>query len=284
MQANESADLASQIGKLIEHRFGEACKVDASLQGLDGLLRMADHRVKRHYTDQPVTGELMRMLCAIALSSPSKSDLQQRDIVVLQDARQRARITDFFPGDPWMAKAPILLIFCGNNRRQRQVHTWRGIPFANDHLDPFFNATVDAAIALGTFIAAAETVGLGCCPISVIRNHAEAVSKILELPDHVFPVAGMTVGWPAHHREISLRLPLATTVHIDRFNDTNVREQVEGYDKRRQAVQPIRQQRDVALHGEAADYGWSEDKARQYAKPDRDDFGTYVRRRGFNLS
>ena len=283
MNSSERAELAVQIERLIEYRFGETCAVDESLQGLDGLLRIADHRVKRHYTDQPVTLDLIRMLCALALSSPSKSDLQQRDIVVVQDAAQRARITGFFPGDPWMAKAPIFLVFCGNNRRQRQLHDWRGIPFANDHLDPFFNAAVDAAIALGTFIAAAETVGLGCCPISVIRNHAEAVSDILELPKHVFPVAGMTVGWPSHHREISLRLPLKTTVHVDRFDDTAVREEVESYDKRRNAVQPIRQQRDVAVHGEAKDYGWSEDKARQYARPDRDDFGAYVRRRGFKL-
>jgi nitroreductase len=283
MPISEPEQLAAQIAELIEHRFGESCAVDAKLQGLDGLFRIADHRVKRHYTDQPVTHELIRMLCALALSSPSKSDLQQRDIVVLHDPSQRARIANFFPGDPWMAKAPVFLVFCGNNRRQRQLHAWRGIPFANDHLDPFFNAAVDAAIALGTFIAAAETVGLGCCPISVIRNHAEAVSEIIGLPDHVFPVAGMTVGWPAHHREISLRLPLATTVHIDRFDDSAVREQVEAYDQRRHAVQPIRQQRDVAVHGEAKEYGWSEDKARQYAKPDRDDFGAYVRRRGFKL-
>jgi Nitroreductase family len=77
------------------------------------------------------------------------------------------------------------------------VHAWRGHTFANDHLDAFFNATVDAAIALETFVAAAEAAGLGCCPISVIRNHAEEVSGLLGLPDHVFPVAGLGVGIPA---------------------------------------------------------------------------------------
>jgi len=52
------------------------------------------------------------------------------------------------------------------------VHAWRGHTFANDHLDGFFNATVDAAIALEAFVAAAEAAGLSCYPISVIRNHA----------------------------------------------------------------------------------------------------------------
>ena len=42
----------------------------------------------------------------------------------------------------------MLLIFCGNNRRQRLWHGWRDKPFANDHLDAFFNASVDAGIAL----------------------------------------------------------------------------------------------------------------------------------------
>ena len=68
----------------------------------------------------------------------------------------------------------------------------RGKPFPNDHLDLFFNATVDAAIVLATFVRAAEAVGLGCCPISVIRDHAPTISDMLALPDKVIPVAGMT--------------------------------------------------------------------------------------------
>ena len=37
-------------------------------------------------------------------------------------------------------------------------------------------------------------MGLGCCPISVVRNHVEKLSELLELPAGVFPVAGLTVG------------------------------------------------------------------------------------------
>jgi hypothetical protein len=174
-------------------------------------------------------------------------------------------------------------VFCGNNRRQRQLHEWRGHAFANDHLDAFFNATVDAAIVLATFVAAAEAAGLGCCPISIIRDHAIVVSDILALPPHVFPVAGMTVGWPADKGYVSLRLPLSATVHRDRFDETGIRAQVEGYDQRRNAVWPYRTQRDEAVFGRTTSYGWSEDKARQYATPQRADFGAFVRAKGFDL-
>jgi nitroreductase/FMN reductase [NAD(P)H] len=53
-------------------------------------------------------------------------------------------------------------------------------------LDAFFNASVDAGIALASFVIAVEATGLGCCPISTFRNDAQAVSDLLELPDRVF--------------------------------------------------------------------------------------------------
>ena len=51
----------------------------------------------------------------------------------------------------------------------------------------------------------------------------------------------------------------------------------------RRSVQPYAAQRYVREFGLAETYGWSEDKARQYAHPERADFGSYVRRIGFRL-
>ena len=50
----------------------------------------------------------------------------------------------------------------------------------------------------------------------LIRNHAEEVSGLLGLPDHVFPVAGLGVGIPATPAFVSARLPLCLTVHLIR--------------------------------------------------------------------
>ena len=55
----------------------------------------------------------------------------------------------------------------------------RGRPFANEHLDAFFNPVVDAALVLASFLRAAEAVGLGCCPISVIRDHARDSQRVV---------------------------------------------------------------------------------------------------------
>jgi nitroreductase len=271
-----------RLKAVLKARFGTAPALAEAPKGVDVLADMADRRVMRRYTDKPIDPALLDTLCAVALSAPSKSDLQQADIVIAGKA-ERARLEALLPDNPWVTAAPELMVFCGNNRRQRLLFEWRDRPFVNDYLDPFFNASVDAGIVLATFIAAADRVGLGTCPISAIRNHAQQVSEILGLPDHVFPVAGLGIGWPSFEGVMSPRLGLDVSVHHGRYDESGLQEKVAAYDRRRDAVQPYKSQRYTDTFGSSPDYGWSEDKARQYSVPERADFGDFVRRKGFKL-
>jgi nitroreductase/FMN reductase [NAD(P)H] len=183
----------------------------------------------------------------------------------------------------WVSDAPVFLVFLANGRRLPEISRLRGKPFPNDHLDLFFNATVDAAIVMTTFLHAAEAAGLGCCPISVIRDHAKVISDMLDLPAKVIPVAGMCVGWPAEEGGITPRLPLDVTVHEERFTESGLAGKIDAYDRRRAAIRPYRNQRGTERFGRSEFYGWSEDKARQYGVPLRADFGAFVRNKNFNL-
>jgi nitroreductase/FMN reductase [NAD(P)H] len=267
----------------LKARFGTVPALGNAPKNSDVLADMANRRVIRRYTDQPVDPALLETLCAVALSAPSKSDLQQADIVIVSGKGQRESLEALLPDNPWVKAAPVFLVFCGNNRRHRLLFEWRGRPFVNDYLDPFFNASVDAGIVLATFIAAADRVGLGTCPISAIRNHSQEVSDILSLPAHVFPVAALGAGWPSFAGVMSPRLGLDVTIHRDRYDESRLEEKIAAYDKRREEVQPYRTQRYTEKFGQSAEYGWSEDKARQYSVPERADFGAFVRRKGFKL-
>jgi nitroreductase/FMN reductase [NAD(P)H] len=278
-----SKNATEALGASLATRFGEKFDVDPKLSGLDELARIAAHSTFRRYADKPVEPALLRLLCACALSAPSKSDLQQCDLLIVNDPATREKIAALIPDQPHIAKAPVFLVMLANGRRLKQVAQMRGKPFINDHLDQFFNAAVDAGIVLANFLNAAEAVGLGCCPISVIRDHAATVSNLLKLPERVIPVAGLCVGWPAEAGHVTARLPLDVTLHVDRFNDAQIEEKIEGYDRRRDALFAYRNQRDPARWGKAAFYGWSEDKARQYGVPQRADFGSFVRAKGFCL-
>src|SRR5262249_54357939 len=185
------------INAALLKRFGAEFEIDPELTGLDELEKIAGHRSHRRYLPRPIAPDLLRLLCACALAAPSKSDLQQCDIIIVSDAAIRKSIVSLIREMPWINDARICLVFAANGRRLPAISKLRGKPFPNDHLDLFFNAAVDAAIALATFIRAAEAVGLGCCPISAIRDHPKIVSDLLDLPDRVIPVAGLCVGWPA---------------------------------------------------------------------------------------
>jgi nitroreductase/FMN reductase [NAD(P)H] len=277
------SDLVHRIETALAERFGEQFRASAAPAGLEELARMAAHRVCRRYQPRDVAPDLVRLLCACALSAPTKSDLQQSDILIIRDKGKRHAIAGLLPEMPWLIEAPVILIVLADGRRTPQLAAMRGKPFPNDHLDLFFNATVDAAIVLASVAQAAEAVGLGCCPISVIRDHAQTIADMVALPEKVVPVAALTLGWPAEQGAISPRLPLTVTVHEERYAETDLAAKIDAYDRRRAALRPYRKQRDPDRFGIAAFYGWSEDKARQYATPQRADFGAFVRKRGFKL-
>jgi nitroreductase len=270
--------MAKTIAHLIEDRFGLATTAGADLPAEGTVAQLLSHRTHRRYRPDPVPDETLEIVLAAALSAPSKSDLQQVAVIVVRDRDKQATIGSWIPDMPWIATAPLFLVFCGDQRRLRRISgELRNRPFPNDTLDMFMNAAVDAGLVLQSFVTGA---------ISVVRNHVEKLSEVLALPAGVFPVAGLTVGYPSQPGWISMRLPPAITVHTDRYDDRDLATQLDAYDRRREArhATPRASQRYAERFGYSEPYGWSEDKARQYSVPERHNFGPFIRRHGFGLA
>jgi len=180
----------------------------------------------------------------------------------VEDAHLRREIIALMPDMPWLEHAPVLLVFLANGARTPQLARQRGKPFPNNHFDLLFNATVDGTIALTTFMRAAAAVGLGCCPLSAIRDQADRVSALLGLPERVIPVGGprrrMARQRPATYTP---RLGLETTLHQDCYTasatSTNKSTPTIG-------GAPLSNRTDASAQserwGQAEFYGWSEDK------------------------
>ncbi len=277
--------MAETIADLIENRFGLPATAGRNTPASGTIAGMVARRSHRRFKPDPVSEETLEIVLAAALSSPAKSDLQQASIVIVRDAAQRGAINGLVESMPWIPQAPVFLVFCGDNLRIRRISELRGKPFPNDTLDMFMNAAVDAGIVLQAFITAAESLGLGCCPISLIRNHVERLGELLALPEGVFPVAGLCVGHPEGAGRLSMRLPPSITVHTDRYDSSRFDAELAAYDARRAKAEPTEpgKQRFAERWGVTEAYTWSEDKARQYSVPERHSFGPYVRRQGFAL-
>ena len=275
----------NHFNRLIENRFGEDGSTADEVAENTFIQSVLTRRSVRRYQERMPSEGVIDVLTAAALSASSKSDNQQVSILRLADPRKRARLSEHFPQMPWIGLAPVFFVFLGDARRLQRIGALRGKPVDNTRLEGFFNASVDAALALQTMILAAEALGLGACPISVLRNKPEAVAEIMALPDLVFPVAGLCLGYPESEGHISLRLPRQLTVHLDTYDDKNLPVAIDDYDQRRHQRHPIAsgQQRAVAAYGTAPFYGWSEDKALHVAEAEGSAFPIYLKSHGFNL-
>jgi len=269
----------------LDQRFADRGSDGEGVEPVPFVQQAMVRKTVRAYSERMPAESLLEMVTAAALGASSKSDFQQASILRLRDPAVRASIGALFPAMPWIGLAPAFFVFLGDARRLQRLGELRGKPVDNRTLEGFFNASVDAALAMQTFILAAESAGLGCCPISVIRNRIDQIAPWLGLPDLVFPVAGLCVGYPAGPGHVSLRLPRSLTVHTDRYDDAALADEIDAYDRSRDSrhALTLQQQRSPAKFGVAEFYGWSEDKARQAAEPEGAAFPAYLRSHGFSF-
>jgi FMN reductase [NAD(P)H] len=269
----------------IERRFCDGGPSGDGVADNEFIRRVIARKTVRRYSDTMPDENLLDLLVAAALSASAKSDFQQASILRVSEPGKRAAIGGLFPSMPWIGVSPVFFVFLGDARRLQRIGELRQKPVRNGTLEGFFNASIDAALAMQTMILCAESAGLGVCPISVIRNEIDKVADILRLPDLVFPVAGLCLGYPQGEGHVSLRLPRRATAHRDIYDDGALPDAIDDYDRRRDARHaiPKDQQRSIAEFGEAAFYGWSEDKGRQAAKAEGAAFPPYLRSHGFTF-
>ena len=274
--------MAAENG-LTEGRYGFDLETPADVP--DGVQALLNRRVIRKYKTNPISEQTMALLLSAAQSAPTKSNLQQYSIVIIRDPEVRNAVSELVPSMPWVRNAPVIAIFLGDVRRIRRLAEIRGHTYQNNNADTFMNATVDAALAMQCFITAADYLGLGTCPISYVRNRIDDLAEILDLPDGVFPISGLCVGYPDDAGYVSMRLPQKVVVHQDLYNDDDLETDVKDYDDRnheRFALTPTKQ-RHTDKYGVLEKCTWSENVARQLSFPERAGFADYLKRKGINL-
>jgi FMN reductase (NADPH) len=184
-----------------------------------------------------------------------------------------------------VAQAPVMLAWCADLARLDRACELRGYTQVTDYVENFLVAAVDAVIAAQTAALAAESLGLGICYIGSLRNDTAAVIELLRLPRLVFPIVGMTVGWPVAAPLIRPRLPLSAVLHWESYDPQPKDAELADYD-RMMAATGIYGGRQVPVPGkpgEMMDYGWTEHSARRAAQALRVEMREVLERQGFRL-
>ena len=243
------------------------------------------HASIRRYKPDPVPADLIETIVVAGQRSSTSSNLQTYSVVAVVEAERRQRLAELCGHQKHILQAPVFLAWCADLSRLDRICQLRGYEQVTSSVESFLVAAVDASIAMQTATLAAESLGLGMCYIGAIRNHPQQVIELLQLPRLVFPVSGMTLGWPAVEPFIRPRLPLDAVLHWETYDLQGETEALQAYDQAmvQTGIYKGRQVPVPGVEGEIEDYGWLEHSARRASTPTRTDLRQVLERQGFGL-
>lgn len=157
----------------------------------------------RSYRDEMPDEQALAYILSCASTAPSAGNLESWDVIVVTDAERRAGLAEAALDQPHVRDAPVVLVIAANYVRAMSRYGDRGILYA----------LCDASIACTYMMLAAHAIGLGSCWTGAFDD--EDVRTVLELPQHIRPVALLTIGPGEQTSGMTPRLPIEEHVHIE---------------------------------------------------------------------
>ena len=182
------------------------------------MTKIKDRRTIRRYSDRPVDEEQLNEILLTASRSATMGNMQLYSVVVTRDESIKYELSPLHFNQP-MVHAPVLLTFCADFHRFSQ---WCELRDANPGYDNFLsllNAMSDTLLFTQNFCTLAEDAGLGTCYLGTTLYNPKGIISVLHLPRLTFPIATISVGWPAEAPSQPDRLPLDGIMHKERYSD-----------------------------------------------------------------
>ena len=181
-------------------------------------MNIKQRRTIRKYTQQPVSDELLNRLIEEASRTQTMGNLQLYSVVVTRSNAMKEMLAPAHFSQPMVTEAPVVLTICADFRRTTDWCLQRQASPGYDNALSFINAATDALLFTQTFCCLAEEEGLGICFLGTTVYQPQTIINVLDLPELVFPVATLTVGWPAEQPNQTDRLPLQAILHKETYN------------------------------------------------------------------
>ena len=146
-------------------------------------------------------------------------NMQTYSVVVTREAEGKEKLAPAHFNQPMVKSAPVVLTFCIDLRRFSKWCEQRNAQPGYNNFEWFVTGAVDALLVAQTFCVAAEKKGLGICYLGTTTYNPHVIVEALNLPELVFPITTVTVGWPAEDPEQVDRLPIEGIVHEEFYHD-----------------------------------------------------------------
>lgn len=188
------------------------------------------HRSIRKFTDQALSPDLLNSILEAGQSAATSSYVQAYSFIRITDPSMRAKLMELSGNQVYVATSAEFFVCCADLNRNRQLCVEHGGTPVSDYIEHMIIATVDVSLVAQNMVIAAESEGLGICYIGGIRNCPEQVSQLLALPEYVYPVFGLCLGYPDQSPETKPRLSLDIWVHENKYQPIHSLDHLQDYD------------------------------------------------------
>ena len=150
----------------------------------------------RVFTETPIPEEVKQEILLAATQAATAGNQQLYTILDITDQVLKDQLAVTCDDQPFIAKAPLVLIFCADPLKWVAAYTAAGCTPRPLGKGDLMLAVTDAAIAAQNAVVAAWSYGIGSCYIGDIMERCAEHRAMLQLPNEVFPAAMLVFGYP----------------------------------------------------------------------------------------
>lgn len=190
-----------------------------SLQKKEMIDTVKNRRTIRKYQQKDISCNLLNDLLEASFRASTMGGMQLYSVVVTRDVEKKAQLSPAHFNQPMIKGAPVVLTFCADFNRFSKWCKERNAEPGYNNLMSFLNAAMDTLLVAQTFCTLAEEAGLGICYLGTTTYNPQMIIDTLGLPELVFPITTVTVGYPAEEPKQVDRLPVEGLIHEEGYHD-----------------------------------------------------------------
>lgn len=166
------------------------------------ITSLFERRSARAFTDEPVSDTDRELIIDAAIQAPTAGNQNLYTILEIQDPSIKNELALTCDHQPFIARAPLVLIFLADCRRWLEAFRLT-VPNARaPETGDLLLAVTDAVIAAQNAVVAAQALDIGSCYIGDILEQRERVRELLRLDEYVMPAAMLVLGHPSKEQRV----------------------------------------------------------------------------------
>ena len=178
------------------------------------LNQLHERKSVRVFENREIPAEMKRAVLEAAIQAPSAGNMALYTILDITDPEMKQKLSFSCDNQPFIATAPMVLIFCADYRRWYDLFRKHLKEVRKPDMGDLFLAQADTLIAAQNAVVAAHSLGLGSCYIGDITENFEFHRELLNLPQYVVPTAMLVLGWPTEQQLSRPKPPRHDVSHL----------------------------------------------------------------------